>query len=468
MRLLLLSTYELGRQPVHLASPAASLRRAGHEVHTVDLSVDGLGDDDVVWADKVAISVPMHTATRLADEIVSTLAATDPDLPVAIYGLYAGVGSATVDARFEGEYEPALLEWASSGHGGSHRHTGRSDLVVPDRAGLPGLDHYARLEHAPLPGSAATPPNASLGGETASVLAGAVEASHGCRHRCRHCPIPAVYDGRIRVVPRDTVLADIDALVESGARHITFGDADFLNAPAHSLAVLERAHESHPEITFDATIKVEHILQHDELWPRFAELNLLFVVSAFESVDDGTLEILDKGHTVADMSQAVQLTRSSGIHIRPTWLPFMPWTTPEDIVDIFEFIETHDLAGATDPVQMAIKLLVPKGSLLEDHPAMTPYLEFYDTEVLTWRWRFGNEEAQVLHKELEAIAANASDCGQEAVTTLNEMRAVLSRFTGRDLAPLDNPTPAPRLTESWFCCAEPTDAQAISIGRRKS
>lgn len=449
MRLLLLSTYELGRQPVHLASPAASLRRAGHEVRTIDLSVDELAGDDLAWADKVAISVPMHTATRLADEIVSTLSTTDPDLPVAIYGLYAGVGSATVDARFEGEYEPALLEWASNGRGGNDRHTGRSDFVVPDRTGLAGLDRYARLEN-----------------EGTSVLAGAVEASHGCRHRCRHCPIPAVYDGRIRVVPRGTVLADIDALVESGARHITFGDADFLNAPAHSLAVLEQAHEAHPGITFDATIKVEHILQHDELWPRLAELNLLFVVSAFESVDEDTLEILDKGHTVADMSKAVELTRSAGISIRPTWLPFMPWTAPEDVFGIFEFIDAHDLAGATDPVQMAIKLLVPKGSLLEDHPAMTPYLEFYDTGALTWRWRFGNEETQVLHKELETIAANASDCGQEAVATLNEMRAVLSRFTGKDLAQLGEVPPAPRLTESWFCCAEPTDAQAISIGPR--
>ncbi len=416
----------------------------------MDLSVDELAGDDLAWADKVAISVPMHTATRLADEIVSTLSATDPDLPVAIYGLYAGVGSATVDARFEGEYEPALLEWASNGHGGHDRHTGRSDFAVPDRAGLAELDRYARLEN-----------------EGTSVLAGAVEASHGCRHRCRHCPIPAVYDGRIRVVPRDTVLSDINALVDSGARHITFGDADFLNAPAHSLAVLEQSHEAHPEITFDATIKVEHILQHDDLWPRLSELNLLFVVSAFESVDEETLEILDKGHTVPDMSKVVQLTRSAGIHIRPTWLPFMPWTTPDDVVDIFEFIDTHDLAGATDPVQMAIKLLVPKGSLLEDHPVMTPYLEFYDTEALTWRWRFGNEETQVLHKELEAIAANASDCGQEAETTLNEMRAVLSGFTGKDLAPLDEVSPAPRLTESWFCCAEPTDAPAISIGRRR-
>ena len=449
MRILLLSTYELGRQPVHVASPAAALRRSGHEVRAVDLSLDALADGDLAWADRVAISVPMHTATRLADDVVAMLAQSHPGLPIALYGLYAGVGSAEVDVRLEGEYEPALLGWASGEPVGSSRHLGRSELNVPDRRGLPELARYARLEH-----------------DGEAILAGAVEASHGCRHRCRHCPIPAVYDGRIRVVPRDDVVADIANLVEAGAGHVTFGDADFLNAPAHSLDILERAHAAHPDVTFDATIKVEHILGHDDLWPHLANLNLLFVVSAFESVDDPTLEILDKGHTVADMSRAIELTSGAGVHLRPTWLPFMPWTTPTDIADIFEFIDDHDLTGATDPVQMSIKLLIPKGSLLEDHPAVTPHLEHYDTDALTWRWGFSDPEAAVLHKELMEIAVNASDCGQETVTTLNEMRDAVARTTGRSLRPLVDLPVVPRLTESWFCCAEPTDSQMISISRR--
>ncbi|HUG31628.1 MAG TPA: radical SAM protein [Acidimicrobiia bacterium] len=466
MRVLLLSTYELGRQPVHVATPAAALRRAGHEVRLADLAVRELGEADLGWAEKVAISVPMHTATRLADGLVQALAKSHPALPIALYGLYAGVGSSEVAARLEGEYEPALLRWVAGAHVGSSRHVGRSDLSTPDRTGLPALDEYARLEHAPLAGSA-RPSNTPVGRRDTgrTVLAGPVEASHGCRHRCRHCPIPAVYDGRIRVVPRDFVLADITNLVAAGAGHITFGDADFLNAPAHSLAILEAAHAAHPQVTFDATIKVEHILQHDELWPQLAGLNLLFVVSAFESVDDRTLEILDKGHTVADMSRAVALTRDAGIHIRPTWLPFMPWTTPDDVADIFEFIDTHRLSGATDPVQMSIRLLLPEGSLLEDHPAVRPHLDFYDPDALTWRWEFANAETSVLHKELETIAASASDCGQETVVTLNEMRVVVARSTGRKLDPLDDLPVAPRLSESWFCCAEPTGSQAISIRR---
>lgn len=451
MRVLLVSTYELGRQPVHVASPAGALRAAGHDVRTADLSVEELSLDDLNWADRLAISVPMHTATRLAEQVIATVGRVQPELPIALYGLYAGVGDSEVSARLVGEYEPALSDWVTGGGQVDSRHLGRSSFVVPDRSGLPDLSEYARLE---------------LGGRT--VLAGAVEASHGCRHRCRHCPIPAVYDGRIRVVRRDEVLTDIDNLVAAGAGHVTFGDADFLNAPAHSLDILERAHTSHPEVTFDATIKVEHILNHRDIWKRLADLNLLFVVSAFETVDQETLEILDKGHDVADMAEAVELTRSAGIHIRPTWLPFMPWSTPDDVAAIFEFIARHDLAGATDPVQMAIKLLIPRGSLLEDHPAVMPYLSQYDATALTWRWSFGNSETEVLQKELETIASNASDCGQEAATTLTEMATVVSRISGRAVSDLGQDGNVPRLTESWFCCAEPTAGQsvAIELGRR--
>lgn len=450
MRVLLLSTYEMGRQPVHLASPAASLRRAGHEVRAVDLAIAELTDEDVDWADRVAISVPMHTATRLADEVAAAITDTRPDLPLALYGLYAGVGSVEVDVRLDGEYEPGLLRWLAGDLNGSHRHLGRSELGLPDRTGLPDLSRYARLEY-----------------QGTTLLAGSVEASHGCRHRCRHCPIPAVYDGRMRVVPRDDVLGDIDNLVVAGARHITFGDADFLNAPAHSLNVLERAHDAHPDVTFDATIKVEHILEHVDLWPLLAELNLLFVVSAFETVDGETLDILDKGHTVDDMARAVEITREAGIHIRPTWLPFFPWTTPVDIARIFEFIDAHDLVGSTDPVQMSIKLLVPHGSLLVQHPALIPHLDHYDTDALTWRWDFVDPDTGVLHKELETIAGNASDCGQEAATTLSEMKQVVSRVSGRSLGPSSRHVlAAPRLTESWFCCAEPTEGQSVSIQLR--
>jgi hypothetical protein len=397
----------------------------------------------------------MHTATRLADEVVVEIDRARPDLPVALYGLYAGVGSADVDARLEGEYEPGLIEWSSGAAVGRRRHIGRSEFSVPDRDGMAPLGEYAHLENAPLPGPS-------------TVLAGAVEASHGCRHRCRHCPIPAVYDGRMRIVPRSQVLADISNLVSAGARHVTFADPDFLNAPAHSLAILERAHADHPEITFDATVKVQHILEQRDIWPKLAGMNLIFVVSAFESVDPRTLEILDKGHTVEGMAAAIDIMRSTGIHVRPTWLPFLPWTTTGDVAGIFEFVERHELAGCVDPVQMSIRLLIPKGSLLESHPAVVPHLRRYDSTNLTWAWDFAHPETADLHKDLEAIAAGASDCGQDAVMTLNEMSEAVSRVHGRPLRPFEDGAVVPRLSESWFCCAEPTHRQSVSIGIGRS
>ena len=66
MRVLLISTYELGHQPLHVASPAAALRRAGHEVRCLDLSVQPWDAGALQWTQAVGFSVPMHTAMRLA------------------------------------------------------------------------------------------------------------------------------------------------------------------------------------------------------------------------------------------------------------------------------------------------------------------------------------------------------------------------------------------------------------------
>lgn len=450
VKILLVSTYELGRQPVHLASPAAALTRAGHEVRMVDVSVSSIESQDLEWADRVAISTTMHTATRLGGEIATEASALSK--PVAAYGLYAHLAADYADVTFGGEYEPALLAWMSDGTTQSTSSTARSEFNVPVRNGLAPLGDYARLE---------------FNGET--KLVGAVEASHGCRHRCTHCPLPVVYDGRLRVVPADVILEDIDNLVSAGAEHITFGDPDFLNAPAHSMSVIEAARESHPNLTFDATIKVSHLLDHQELLPRLAAANLLFIVSAFESVDDVTLQILDKQHTRNDMIRSLDLVREAGIFVRPTWLPFMPWSTADHVADIFEFISTQGLLPATDPVQLSIKLLVPRGSLLESHEAMFPYLSHYDAEALTWRWSYQHQEADVLQKELESIASEASDCGEETGSTLHAMGAAITRQTGREFPSQVAGEPVPRLTESWFCCSEPTPAQtqAIQIGRSR-
>lgn len=454
MRVLLVSTYELGHQPLHVASPAAELTAAGHETTFIDLAVDPWSPHLLEGIDAVAISVPMHTALRVGIEAGRRIRSLDPDLPVAFYGLYAGVGidgDTPADRFITGEYEDELVDWVDSlGTGRALRRvtvdTGRRKFRTPFRVGLPGLDRYAHLATA-----------------DGHVVAGYVEASRGCRHRCAHCPIPAVYDGRYRIMGGETVLADIAQQVESGAGHITFGDPDFLNAPAYAMGVIEGAHAAHPDLTFDITVKVEHLLAHSHLLDRLAKAGTIFIVSAVESLDDRVLELLGKGHTAADAQEAVERTRDSGIDMHPTWLPFTPWTTPDSVVDIARFVWNMDLAPVTHPVQLSIRLLIPDGSLILAIPGVDQYLTGYDAASLGHTWRAGDPQMDELQGALASLAEDAADHGRDPIETLDAMTSAVERRIGtairRDTSAARSAHSRPRLSEPWFCCSEPTRRQ---------
>jgi hypothetical protein len=410
VRILLVATYELGQQPTSLGSAAAHLLAAGHEVRAVDVSVDEWDADLAAWADEVAFSVPMHTATRLARDLARTV-----DLPVRCFGLYADQCTDFASP----------VDW---------------DAPVPARDVLPPLERYARLEVA---------------GE--QRLVGSVVASHGCAHRCRHCPVPVVFDGRVRRLDEDAVLADIAQLAAAGARHITFADPDFLNAPPHSLRIVRAMHERFPDLTFDCTVKVEHVLRHEDLWPVLADAGCLFVVSAFESVDDAVLERLDKGHTNADAGRAVAVLRDAGIDVRPSWLPFTPWTARDDFVALLDFVHAHDLVGSVDPVQYSVRLLLPKGSLLLTHPDLAPHLGPWDEARSTFTWRSPDPAVDELQLAIAALVEGDGD----TVELYAQVRAVAGA-PPVDLAGVT--VGRPRLTESWFCCAEPTGLQLRRTG----
>lgn len=450
MRLLLVSTYEMGHQPLHLATPAAALRAAGHDVRTLDTSVESWTREPVDWADAVAFSVPMHTAMRLALRAAASVRAARPELPICLYGLYATVSQdmtlgpgGVADHAIAGEYERGLVAWADELARGSLVDIGRQRPEgAPARGGLPPLERYAHL---------------ALGGEERAV--GYVEASRGCLHRCGHCPVPVVYDGRIRIVPEDVVLADVAALVEAGAKHVTFGDPDFLNGPQHSRRVIAAMHERWPALTFDCTVKVEHILRHSDIWPEFAAGGCLFVVSAFETVHEETLLRLDKGHTAAEAAAAVQLLRSHGIEIRPSFLPFTPWTTVDEVADIVDFVAALDLVPNVDPIQYTIRLLVPQGSLLEKSLAAEGRLGPYDAERLTWMWTSEDPSIDELQTRLTALVEGAQTAGEPISRIYERVRQAAWTAAGRQASgfcPPLRPVSAlterrPRLTEPWFC-----------------
>jgi hypothetical protein len=421
--ILLVSTYELGHSPTGVASAAGALRDRGHAVRVVDLAVDDWDPAAALAADRVAISVPMHTAARLAHELAPRVEA-----PLACFGLYAAMCADLGTAIVERDPVRALVRWVEDDPA--------ADVApaTPARDLLPAPDRYAHLLR-----------------DGVRYPVAAVEASTGCAHRCRHCPVPVVYDGRIRITDVATVLADVDAQVGRGARHVTFGDPDFLNGFHHALRVVRPLHAAHPDVTFDCTVKVEHVLRHAALWPELAASGCLFVVSAFEAVDDRTLAILDKGHTARDETRAVVTLRSAGIEPRPTWLPFTPWSSLASVRGILEFVAQHDLIGNVDPVQYSIRLLVPEGSLLLGR---IPDLGPWDAAALTYRWTSPLDDLQRAFARV--VEARAED---PAGDVFNALRALV------DLPPVEtrHVTDAPRLSESWFCCAEPTTVQLRSL-----
>jgi len=455
-RVLLVASYELGHQPLGVAVPAGALRERGHDVRCIDLSVQQWDTELVSWADRIAFSVPMHTATRIARQAIDAVRSQRPTLPVACYGLYGANAADTADRVLAGETDDALIEWiedeTSTSTGVVHRGRGAAagTSARPARDLLPPLEQYAKL---------------ALGNEERVV--GSVEASHGCSHRCRHCPVPVVYDGRIRIVNADSVLDDAAQQIAAGARHLTFGDPDFFNGVRHSLRVVRALHERFPDVTFDCTVKVEHVLRHVDVWAELAASRCLFVVSAFECVDDATLVRLDKGHTAADEARAVTVLRDHGIEVRPSWMPFTPWTTLRQVQALLDFVADHDLVQNVDPVQYTIRLLLPDGSLLLDHPDLAPHLGSYEDARGTFTWTAADPAMDRLHADIAALVEEMLAAGDDDVAIYQAIRALcdLPPAAVAARAPADRP---PRLTEPWFCCAEPTALQLGPLGAQSA
>jgi radical SAM superfamily enzyme YgiQ (UPF0313 family) len=447
---LLVACYELGHQPLAVAWPRAFLEQHGYTPDVMDVAIDPFDAAKVTRARLVAISVPMHTALRLGVGVAERVRAINPDCHVCFYGLYATLNAewllaTCADSVLGGELEPQLVELAErlgrgeAGGGAVAPRLARLAFPAPSRGGLPSLKKYAKLER-----------------DGRLELVGYVEGSRGCKHLCRHCPIPPVYGGRFFVVPRDVVLADVRQLVAAGARHITFGDPDFLNGPGHALALARALHAEFPDVTFDVTAKVEHLRRHRALLPELAALGCAFVVSAVESLSDTVLGHLDKGHTRADFVEALALTRAAGLVLRPTWVAFTPWTTLDDYREMLDVVAREGLVDHVDPVQYSIRLLVPPGSLLLASEAMRPHLRERVESGFHYRWVHPDPRMDGLHAEVSAAVADAADRKEDAAVTFARIAGLADAAAGvpaRLLAVAQEPRRQrpPRLTEPWFC-----------------
>ncbi len=406
VNIVLISTYELGRQPFGLASPAAWLRKGGHQVLALDLARQSLDEAAIGDAGLVAIYLPMHTATRLAAQLIPRLRKQNTNAHLCCYGLYAPMNvdylrALGVSTILGGEFEEGLVHLAERlATGGEqvfeqHPETlismARLQFEVPDRSGMPAMEKYARLI---LPGDGYR-------------IVGSTEASRGCKHLCRHCPIVPVYKGVFRIVSRDVVLEDIRRQVAAGAQHITFGDPDFFNGIRHAMELVEEFHREFPDVTYDVTIKIEHLLKYERHLPALRDTGCRFVISAVESVDDAVLGFLEKGHSREDFRRVVKSFRELGLTLHPTFVPFTPWTTVDGYLDLLQVIERQGVIENVAPIQLGIRLLIPEGSRMLELDDVRRVVGPFDPQSLAYPWKNADPRLDALSETVQDIAAAA-------------------------------------------------------------
>ena len=436
MRIVLVSTYELGHQPFGLASPQAWLLRAGHQVTPVDLAKTKLSEDLIRRADAVAFSLPMHTATRLALPVIDRVKRVNPAARIACYGLYAPLNaellkSLGVEAILGGEFEHALVAWAQ---GALQPDVSLEKLafIKPDRSGL-GTS-YAQLRTA-----------------ASSKIVAYTEASRGCKHLCRHCPIVPVYQGQFRVVQREVILEDIRQQIAQGASHVTFGDPDFLNGPTHAMRIVESLHGEFPHVTYDATIKIEHLRKHRDLLRPLRGTGCLFVTTAVESLDDTVLAKLEKNHTRRDFFEAVALAREAQLALQPTFLAFTPWTTLAGYRDLLRVLRDLDLVESVPSVQLALRLLITSNSRLLELDDIRSVAGPFDKKSLVYPWTHPDARVDALGARIFRLVDQLQ---KQNLNRTEIFAAIWSEAGGEPLPENFHLMPraaVPYLDEPWYC-----------------
>jgi radical SAM superfamily enzyme YgiQ (UPF0313 family) len=465
MKIVLISTYELGRQPFGLVSPPAWLRKRGHGVACFDLTRQTLDAGAVRSAELIAIYLPMHTATRLACKLIPSLREQNAGAHLCCYGLYAPMNaeylrSLGVGTILGGEFEKELVHLAErlGVSNGDVAVTQPEPMVslerlkfeVPDRVGLAPIAKYA---HLIVPGDGYR-------------VVGSTEASRGCKHLCRHCPIVPVYNGVFRIVEREVVLADVRQQVAAGAQHISFGDPDFFNGIRHAMDLIEAFHREFPSVTYDVTIKIEHLRKQEHHLARLRDTGCLFVISAVESVDDEILARLDKGHTREDFLYVGRKFRELGMTLHPTFVPFTPWTTMEGYLDLLRVLAAAELVENVAPIQLGIRLLIPEGSRLLELQEVRRMVGAFDAESLVYPWRNADGRVDFLSEAVQSIAAEADRKKESRAVAFARIWEAAHAAAGVSAPELwvREGRGVPFLSEPWYCCAEPTRDQLVAIG----
>jgi hypothetical protein len=221
-------------------------------------------------------------------------------------------------------------------------------------------------------------------------------------------------------------------------------------------------------VTYDVTIKIEHLRKYETHLPKLRETGCLFVISAVEYLDDAVLGALEKGHTREDFLHVVHTFRTLGMTLHATFVPFTQWTTLESYLDLLRVIHAESLIENVAPIQLGIRLLIPEGSRLLELDEVRHNIGPFDQQSLFYPWKHADRRIDALAEMVQAIAADGDRKKESRSMVFERIWKAAHAAAGLDAPAIQasqaSATAIPFLSEPWYCCAEPTHEQFVSIG----
>jgi hypothetical protein len=205
-----------------------------------------------------------------------------------------------------------------------------------------------------------------------------------------------------------------------------------------------------------------------------SDTGCLFVTTAVESLDDEVLKRLDKGHTRADFFAVVRLFREIGLIIHPTFVPFTPWISLTGYGDLLITLAEEELVANVAPIQLGIRLLIPAGSRLLELDEVRQHVGDFDPAALVFPWKHADARVDQLAARVQELAAEGNQLGASREETFGRIWAATAQAQSDcglherqgclgPVPALQNRVVIPHLNENWYCCAEPTADQFVSI-----
>ena len=238
--------------------------------------------------------------------------------------------------------------------------------------------------------------------------------------KCKFCSWPRMFP-KFRVRSFENVLDEIGRLIDDYGVKEIFDDSGTLMTGEwltnFCKGLIERGY--HKKIRYSCNMRFGALKQEDYHLIKKAGFRLLKF--GLESANQSTLDRLDKGIKVGDITQGCKMAQKAGLTVHLTMIVGYPWETKEDALRTFKLAKTLMQNGKADVLQATVLIPYPGTPLWKEAKIENSFLfppEQYE------RYDMREPVLKVKDSSAEEIAAI---CGK-IYTVFLTPRYILTRF----------------------------------------